>query len=79
MHKTTQQEEGKMAYTIWSKPYGNSTWAFCGLQSDSEKVAVQSFAMYRLAPGEALQLRDPDGLVLDERMDMTRPHAAASE
>jgi hypothetical protein len=30
--------------------------------------------MYRLAPGESLQLRDPDGIVLDERIDTTRPH-----
>ena len=63
-----------MAYTIWSKPYGHSTWTFCGLQSDSEKVATQSFDMYRLAPGETIQLRDPDGFVLDERIDRTRPH-----
>ena len=68
-----------MSYTIWSKPYGSSAWTFCGLQSDSEKVAAQSLEMYRLAPGETIQLRDPDGFVLDERMDMTRPHPASSE
>jgi hypothetical protein len=44
------------------------------LQSDSEKVAMQAFTLYRLAPGEALQLRDPEGTVLDERLDKTRPH-----
>jgi hypothetical protein len=68
-----------MSYTIWSKAYGGHAWHFCGLQSDSEKVAVQSFDMYRLAPGERIQLRDPEGIVMDERIDMTRPHAASPE
>ena len=63
-----------MSYTIWSKSFGSRTWTFCGLQSDSEKVAVQAFSMYPLAPGETLQLRDPEGIVLDERLDKTRPH-----
>ena len=66
-----------MAYTIWSKPFGSRTWTFCGLQSDSEKVAVQAFTLSPLAPGETLQLRDPDGGVLDERLDKTRPHEAS--
>ena len=65
-----------MSYTIWSKAYRGSTWTFCGLQSDSEKVASQSFSMYRLAPGETIQLRDPDGVVIEERTDTTRPHSA---
>ena len=43
-----------MSYTIWSKPYHNTTWVFCGLQLDSEKLAEQTFAMYPLAPGETL-------------------------
>jgi hypothetical protein len=64
-----------MAYTIWSKLYGRQEWTFCGLQLDSEKLASQSFDMYPLAPGETIQLRDPDGVILDERRDMTRPHA----
>jgi hypothetical protein len=63
-----------MSYTIWSKPFGSNQWSFCGLQSDSEKVAVQSFTMYHLAPGEMLQLRDPDGAVLEERIEKSRPH-----
>ena len=63
-----------MAYTIWSKPYHSSTWVFCGLQLDSEKLAEQTFTMYRLAPGETIQLRDPDGIVMDERRDNSRPH-----
>jgi len=63
-----------MAYTIWSKPYHGSTWVFCGLQLDSEKLAEQTFTMYRLAPGETIQLRDPDGIVMDERRDNSRPH-----
>lgn len=64
-----------MAYTIWSKPYGSTEWVSRGLQLDSEKLASQSFDMYPLAPGERIQLRDPDGMVLDERVDETRPHA----
>lgn len=68
-----------MSYTIWSKPYGSSEWSFCGLKSDSEKVAAQSFEMYRLAPGEKVQLRHPEGDVLDERVDMTRPHDPSQE
>ncbi len=63
-----------MAYTIWSKPYGSREWTFSGLQLDSEKLASQSFDMYRLAPGEIIQLRDPDGVVMDERIDRSRPH-----
>ena len=63
-----------MAYTIWSKPYHSSTWGFCGLQLDSEKLAEQTFTMYRLTPGETIQLRDPDGIVMDERRDSSRPH-----
>jgi hypothetical protein len=63
-----------MAYTIWSKPFGSRTWIFSGMDLDSEKLASQSFDMYRLAPGEGVQLRDPDGIVLDERIDTTRPH-----
>ena len=66
-----------MSYTVWSKPFGSSTWTFCGLQSDSEKVAMQTFAMYPLAPGEIVQLRDPAGMVLDERIDKSRPHASS--
>jgi hypothetical protein len=65
-----------MAYTIWSKPYGSQEWTFCGFQLESEKLASQSFDMYPLGPGETIQLRDPDGMVLDERIDMTRPHAS---
>jgi hypothetical protein len=63
-----------MSYTIWSRLFGSNTWNFCGMQSDSEKVAMQIFTMYHLAPGERLQLRDPDGVVLDERIDRLRPH-----
>lgn len=63
-----------MAYTIWSQAYGSREWTFCGLQSDSEKVAEQAFTMYRLAPGERIQLRDPEGTVIDERVDTSRPH-----
>lgn len=63
-----------MAYTIWSQLYGSREWIFGGLQSESEKVAEQAFLMYRLAPGETLQLRDPDGTVIDVRTDMSRPH-----
>ena len=63
-----------MAYRIWSKPYGSREWVFSGMDLDSEKLAFQSFDMYRLAPGECAQLRDPDGRVLDERIDATRPH-----
>ena len=63
-----------MVYSIWSKPYGSKDWASHGWQSDSEKLAAQSFEMYRLAPGETIQLRDPEGVVIDERVDMTRPH-----
>jgi hypothetical protein len=68
-------KERDMAYTIWSKPYGSNEWISRGLQLDSEKLASQSFAMYPLAPGERIQLRDPEGFVLDERVDETRPHA----
>jgi hypothetical protein len=63
-----------MAYTLWSKPFGSHTWIFSGMDLDSEKLASQSFDKYRLAPGECLQFRDPDGIVLDERIDTTRPH-----
>lgn len=63
-----------MAYTIWSKAFGGRIWSFCGIQSDSEKVASQAFAMYPLAPGETIQLRDPDGEVLEERIETSRPH-----
>jgi len=63
-----------MLYSIWSKPYQGPTWTFCGLELDSEKLAEQTFAMYHLAPGETIQLRDPDGMVMDERRDNTRPH-----
>jgi hypothetical protein len=63
-----------MSYTIWSKSFGRHQWIFCGLQSDSEKVAMQAFTLYHLAPGETIQLRDPDGIVLEERIDRTRPH-----
>lgn len=66
-----------MAYTIWSRPFGHTEWTFCGLQSDSEKVAEQAFMMYRLAPGERLQLRDPEGRVIDERIETSRPHDPA--
>ena len=68
-----------MAYTIWSKPYHSTTWAFCGLQLDSEKLAEQTFAMYPLAAGETLQLRDADGIVMDERRDNSRPHPTLAE
>jgi hypothetical protein len=63
-----------MAYSLWSKPFGSRAWVFSGMDLDSEKLAFQSFDMYRLAPGECLQLRDPDGIVLEERIDTTRPH-----
>jgi hypothetical protein len=63
-----------MAYTIWSKAFGSNVWTFCGLQSESEKVAMQALTMYHLAPGEIIQLRDPDGGVLEERIDRSRPH-----
>jgi hypothetical protein len=66
-----------MSYSIWSRPYGSRIWSFCGLQSDSEKVAMQAFTLYRLAPGETLQLRDSEGTVLDERLDKTRPQDAS--
>jgi hypothetical protein len=62
-----------MSYTIWSKAFGSTSWTFCGLQSDSEKVAMQAFTLYHLAPGEKLQLRDPEGRVIEERIDKTRP------
>ena len=65
-----------MAYTIWHKPYRSDDWQFSGLQIDSEKLAEQTFEMYRLAPGEVIQLRDTDGFVLNERRDMTRPPQA---
>jgi hypothetical protein len=65
-----------MAYTIWHKPYRSDTWQFSGLQIDSEKLAEQTFALYRLAPGEVIQLRDPEGFVLNERRDMSRPPQA---
>ena len=67
-----------MSSTIWSQPYNSHAWTSCGLQSDSEKVAEQAFAMYRLAPGEKIQLRDPEGAVIDQRTDMTRPHGVPS-
>ena len=67
-----------MSYTIWIKKYQSSTWVFCGLQLDSEKLAEQTFTMYRLAPGEIIQLRDPDGIVMDERRDPSRPHSSAA-
>ncbi len=67
-----------MAYTIWRQSYGSPEWVFTGLQIDSEKLADQSFAMYRLAPGEKIQLRDPEGSVIDQRIDMTRPHRPSS-
>lgn len=63
-----------MAYTIWTQAYDTDHWTFHGLQSDSAKLAEQLFALYRLAPGETIQLRDPDGMVIDERRDVTRPH-----
>ena len=66
-----------MAYTIWRWTYGSHQWEFTGLQLDSEKLADQSFAMYRLAPGEKIQLRDPEGAIIDERIDLTRPHDPA--
>lgn len=71
-------EEGKtnVSYTIWNKPYRNDAWQFSGLQIDSEKLAEQTFEMYRLAPGERIQLRDPEGFVLNERQDMRRPPQA---
>jgi len=67
-----------MSYTIWSKLYHSSTWVFGGLQLDSEKLAEQTFAMYPLAPGETIQLRDPDGIVMDERRDNSRPHPSSA-
>jgi hypothetical protein len=66
-----------MSYTIWSKAFGSTVWTFCGIQSDSEKVAMQAFTLYRLAPGETIQLRDPEAVVIEERVDTTRPHAPA--
>jgi hypothetical protein len=75
--KDRGKEDRKVAYTIWSKEFSSHTWTCCGLQSDSEKVAMQAFTLYPLAPGETLQLRDPDGIVLDERLDKTRPHDAS--
>jgi hypothetical protein len=72
-----KKEVQAMSYTIWSKVFGSPSWTFCGIQSDSEKVAAQAFALYRLAPGETIQLRDPDGIVIEERIDKTRPHAPA--
>jgi hypothetical protein len=65
-----------MSYTIWRKPYQSSTWTFSGLQLDSEKLAEQTFDMCPMAPGETLQLRDPDGAVMNERRDESRPHPA---
>jgi hypothetical protein len=67
-----------MSYTIWSKSYHSSTWVFGGLQLDSEKLAEQTFAMYHLTPGETIQLRDPDGIVMDERRDNSRPHSSSA-
>jgi hypothetical protein len=64
-----------MAYTIWSRPFGSREWTFCGMQLESEKLAEQTFTMYPLAPGEMIQLREPDGTVVDERRDTTRPVA----
>ena len=63
-----------MSYTIWRRVYGGQDWESTGLQLDSEKLADQSFSMYPLAPGEKIQLRAPDGSVIDERIDMSRPH-----
>lgn len=63
-----------MAYTIWSKTFGARQWTFCGLQLESEKLAEQTFSMYPLAPGETIQLRDPEGMVMEERRDNSRPH-----
>ena len=62
-----------MSYTIWRKPYGSRQWVFEGMQIDSEKLAEQTFSMYRLAPGESIQLRDPEGSIVDERHDASRP------
>jgi hypothetical protein len=67
-----------MSFTIWSKPWGSREWTHSGLQIDSEKLASQSFDMYPIAPGEMIQLRDPEGVVIDERIDMSRPHDPAS-
>lgn len=67
-----------MAYTVWSKLYSSSEWTFSGLQIDSEKLAMQAFGFYRLAPGEMAQLRDSEGTVLEERIDETRPHDPAA-
>jgi hypothetical protein len=38
---------------------------------------MQAFTLYRLAPGEIIQLRDPEAVVIEERLDTTRPHAPA--
>lgn len=67
-----------MSYTIWRKPYQSTTWVFSGMQLDSEKLAEQTLAMCPIAPGETLQLRDPDGAVMSERRDDSRPHAASA-
>ena len=66
-------KESKMPYTIWRKPYGDKEWLFDGMQIDSEKLADQTFSMYHLAPGETIQLRDPDGFIIEERRDESRP------
>lgn len=63
-----------MPYTIWRRVYGRNKWESTGLQIDSEKLAEQSFSMYPLAAGEKIQLRDLDGSVIDERIDLSRPH-----
>lgn len=68
-----------MSYTIWRRPYGSPEWVSTGLQIDSEKLADQSFSMYPLAPGEKIQLRDSEGAVIDERIDLSRPHAPSDE
>ncbi len=60
-------------YTLWCRASGSSSWEFRGIQSESEKLAEQLFAMYRLAPGEAVQLRDPQGAVIAEREAALRP------
>ncbi len=64
-----------MAFTIWSKSYESPAWVFSGLQIDQATLADQTFAMYHLAPGETIQLRDAEGFVVDERRDASRPHA----
>ena len=57
-------------------PTAGEEWLFDGMQIDSEKLADQTFSMYHLAPGETIQLRDPDGFVIEERRDESRPFPA---